>query len=223
MNAANELMPHLIFERKAVDYKDVDGHTLYRDEYLVHIRQRGGKDEVTKNAQEWIDDLRHKAASRSDFDENAMLYNQWHEKAKMMFDAFKSGEEAPADGLLLRDLVAFSPAEIKNCQGIQIYTLEQLAAATEVAIGFMGPGARGLKMKAQKMIENYATGKAAEENIALRLRLDEQSLELDRLRKLVESSVGGLPNLDLQAMIAEQIAVAMQGGQKLGLPRKSVA
>lgn len=192
-----------------MDYKDHDGHTLYRDEYLVHIRQRGGKDEVTKNAEEWIADLKNKAMSRSDFDENATLYVQWHDKARLMFEAFKNGEEAQAEGLLLRDLVAFSPAEIKNCQGAQIYTLEQLAAATEVALGCMGPGARGLKMKAQAMLDNYATGKAAEENTALRLRLDEQSIEIERLRKLVESSVGIDSGQGLAEMIAAQVTAAM--------------
>lgn len=206
---STELMPHLTFERKAVDYKDADGHTLYKDAYLVHIRQRGSKDEVTKDAAEWIADLKHKAASRNDFDENSVLYTQWSEKASIMFEAFKNGEEAPIEGLLLKDLIAFSPAEVKNCQNSQLFTLEQLASANEIALGFLGPGARGLKMKAQKMIENYATGKAAEENIALRLRLDEQALEIERLRKLVESSLAGAPPMDLQAMIADQLAKAM--------------
>jgi len=204
-----EEMPHLTFERKAVDYKDEAGHNLSRDVYYVHIRQRGGKDEVTKIAEEWIEDLRVKAATRSDFDENAIQYNQWAEKARLIFEAFKKGEEAPMEGRRLRDLMAFSPAEVKNCEQVQLYTLEQLAQATEVAIGFLGPGARGLKLKAQKMIEEYESGKVAEENAALRLRLDELEQETIKLRKIVENQAMEFPQMDIQSMVANAVAVAM--------------
>lgn len=207
-----ELMPHYRFERSDSTYRDEVGHTLHRDEFFVHVTQRGGKDGFTKIAQEWIDSLREKASSRSDFDPNAVMYIQWHEKASKDFEAFKSGLDPSDDGLSLKDLLSFSSAEVKNCQSVGINTLEQLSQATEIAMGMMGPGARAMKLKAQKMLEDYESGKAAEENAALHVRIDEQSEEIARLRKLIESSSlpsAPIPPIDIAAIVREQLAAAL--------------
>jgi hypothetical protein len=213
---SDELMPSLQFARNPVAYKDEAGHTLYKDEYFVEIRQRGSKDSVTKPAEEWIADLAHKGMDRSGFDQYAPMYAAWHEKAKMMFDMFKRGEEIPEDGMSLKAFPAFSPAEILICKGVDLYTLEQLSEASEQALQRMGPGARNLKAKAGKMLENYHNGKAAEENAALRQQLGEikakyHELEMNVSRLLAEKSdiAPEAPVIDLDTKIAEAIARAM--------------
>jgi len=221
---SDELMPNLQFAREPIAYKDAQGHTLYRDEYLVEIRQRGSKDSVTKKAEEWISELAHKGHDRSGFDQNAAMYATWHDKAKVMFEMFKRGEEVPEEGMSLKAFPAFSPAEILICKAVDIYTLEQLSEANEQAIGRMGPGGRGLKIKAAKMLENYHNGKAAEENAALRQALSEMQAKHADLEATVKRLISEKPeeSSDIDDKIAAAIAKAMEK-RGPGRPPKSEA
>jgi len=224
---SDELMPNLQFARNPVAYKDAEGHTLYRDEYFVEVRQRGSKDSVTKNAEEWIADLAHKGHDRSGFDQNAATYSEWHQKAKLMFEMFKKGEEVPEEGMSLKAFPAFSPAELLICKAVDIYTLEQLSEANEQAMQRMGPGARALKVKAGKMLENYHNGKAAEENAALRFSLSELQGKCSELeatvRQLMAEKPAEAPAAGLADMVAAAVAKAMETQKRgPGRPPKSV-
>lgn len=215
----DELMPSLQFSREAVAYKDEQGHTLYRDEYFVEIRQRGGRDSVTKPAEEWIKELAAKGFERGGFDQNAAMYAAWHERAKNIFEMFKKGDEIPEQGMSLKGFPAFSPAELSLCKAVDLFTLEQLSEANEQAIQRLGPGGRSLKTKAIKMLDNYHHGKAAEENAALRDQLAElhqkhHALELNVAQLLAEQSSGATQDLDTK--IANAIAAAMGDQQRRG-------
>jgi hypothetical protein len=66
------------------------------------------------------------------------------------------------DGTPIRASLAFSPAEVAQCESVKIFTLEALAVCNEQAMNNMGMGGRTLKQKAEKILENFAGSKVAE-------------------------------------------------------------
>ena len=176
-------MPHIAFETKADAYTDAEGHTLYRDIIYARVTPRGGKDSLYQNAEDWLANLKAMSVNRAGFDQDAPMYAQWFDRASEMLNLFKAGNEMPLYGTALRATLAFSPAEVAICRQVKIFTLEELAGANEQAMSHMGMGARAMRGKAQEILKNSVNNKAAEENAALKLQLDELRQTVEDLKK----------------------------------------
>lgn len=190
-------LPYVQFRCEALEIKDGDGHISYKNKYWADVVPAGGKDVVVKDAEEWIAQLRNKGETRGPFDSNASEYRTWHEHFSKLFAQYKAGEEMTTTGTPLRAILAFTKAEIAQAEGVRIYSLENLAAANEEEMRNMGIGARAMKDKASQLLASKGANHLAEENSALRVKLEA-----------------------LEVRIEEMIAAGMKVPGKVGRPRK---
>lgn len=174
-------MPYVVFETKPEAYKDENGVVNYKNVDYVTITPAGGKDTIYKNAQDWLNELKEKSYVRGPFDLNASHYTEWHEKFSKAYEAYRNGQNMVTDGTPLRACLAFTPAEIMQAESVRLRSLEDLAECNEEAISRMGAGARTLKLKAQKILESKQDSKLAEENSALRQKVDELETKINSL------------------------------------------
>lgn len=190
--------PYVRFSVEAKEVKDENGHISFKNQYWATIIPAGGKDEVLKDAVEWIASLRTKGETRGPFDSNANEYIQWHERFSKMFEQFKAGEEMTMTGTPLRAILAFTKAEIAQAESIRIYSVEDLATANEEALRHMGIGARAMKDKAVQLLASKGENHLAEENAALRVKLEQ-----------------------LEARVEDMLAAGLKVPGKVGRPRKT--
>lgn len=174
-------LPYVQFRVEALEVKDEDGHITYKNQYWADVVPAGGKDVVVKDAVEWIAELRRKGETRGPFDANAGEYRVWHEHFHKAFEQFRAGEEMTVVGTPLRAILAFTKAEIAQAEGIRIYSLEDLAAANEEALRHMGIGARAMKDKAVQLLASKGENHLAEENAALRVRLEQMEARIEEM------------------------------------------
>lgn len=174
-------LPHVRFQNEVRETKDKDGHTIYEDVIYAYITPAGGKDEVVKIAEEWIRDLKDKSMVRGPFDSAANEYTKWYEGFSEMLRRFKAGQEMQTTGTPLRASLAFTAAEIKQCESVKIFSIEDLASANEEALMRMGMGGRNLKTKAQKILETKDGGQLVQENEALRVRIKDLEDKVERM------------------------------------------
>ena len=174
-------LPYVRFETEVSVTKDEDGHNQYKNVIMAHITPAGSKDEIVKLADEWIVQLMDKSQTRGPFDSAANEYEDWHKRFSKMLDSYKNGIDMATEGTPIRASLAFSPAEVAQCESVKIFTLEALAVCNEQAMNNMGMGGRTLKQKAEKILENFAGSKVAEENTALKSKLEAMQEQLDKL------------------------------------------
>jgi len=142
--------PHIRFEQRSEEDRAASveqGKKVYRDVDWVVITPAGGKDVVENHAQQWLANIRDRA-------QVGQYDPEWVSTFEKMYAMWKDGQEIPEDGTPLKMCTTiFSPAEIQNCLGNNIRTLEQLASVNEEGMGRIGMGARALKIRAQEAIK----------------------------------------------------------------------
>ena len=122
-----------------------------------------------------------KSQTRGPFDSAANEYEDWHKRFSKMLDSYKNGIDMATEGTPIRASLAFSPAEVAQCESVKIFTLEALSICNEQAMINMGMGGRTLKQKAEKILENFAGSKVAEENAALKAKVELMQEQLNKL------------------------------------------
>jgi len=173
-------LPYVRFVSDVKETRDAEGHIERAMIYMAHITPAGGKDEVVKNAEEWLADLRRKGDARGPFDAAANEYTHWHEVFAKMFAQFKAGEELTTAGTPLRACMALLKTEVAACEAARILSLEDLAGANEEALQRIGMGARALKDKAAKLLQSQGDSKVVEENAALRAQVAALEARIDQ-------------------------------------------
>jgi hypothetical protein len=191
-------LPHVRFEDQVLETKDKEGHIQYKTVTYAYITPAGGKDEVVKVADEWVADLMNKSMTRGPFDSAANEYTKWYERFAEMLKRHRDGQEMTVDGTPLRASMAFTQAEVKQCESVKIFSVEDLACANEEGLMRLGMGGRNLKIKAQKLLESKDGDKLAQENEALRVRLAE-----------------------LEEKVTQMVAAGVQEPKKRGRPAKA--
>lgn len=174
-------LPYVQFRSEAAEVKDKDGHVTYVNKYWADIVPAGGKDVLVKDADEWVRELKHKGETRGPFDTAANEYRVWHEHFDKALKQFKAGEEMTTVGTPLRAILAFTKSEVAQAEAVRIYSLEDLAAANEEAMRHMGIGARGMKDRAQMLVEGASGTKLLEENAALKSQVEALTERVDAL------------------------------------------
>src|SRR3954471_20071919 len=138
-------LPYVRFSSQAEEIKDEEGHISFKNKYFAEVTSAGGKDTLVKDAVEWLAQLRQKSITRGHFDGAAEEYQIWHDHFGKKFEQFKAGEEMTVTGTPLRALLAFTKAEIAQCESVHIYSLEDLSSCNEEAMRHIGIGGRALK------------------------------------------------------------------------------
>lgn len=175
-------MPYVRFETAVKETKDEKGHAIYKNAYFAHITPAGGKDEVVKDAEEWIRELQRKGDTRGPFDQAANEYGKWFEHFGKGFAAYKAGEEMQTTGTPIRACMAFMKSEIAQAESAKIFSIEDLAGCNEEAIQRMGVGARSLKDKAVAILKNKDSSHSGEEISALRKQVEDLKTMIESMK-----------------------------------------
>ena len=176
-------MPYVKFFTEVRETVDENGHILRVPEYRAEVTPAGGKDTQIKVMSDWLPQLRNMSVSRGPVDTNAAEYEIWYEKISQAFEKYKKGEEVDYDGTPLRGSLAFTKVEIANCEAANVFTIEDLALASEESIQRIGMGGRNLKDRANKIVASQSSNDLAAENAALKLKVNEMD---ERIKELVE-------------------------------------
>lgn len=171
-------MPYVRWTVEAIESKDGDGHIVYSNKYMANIVAAGGKDELVKDAVEWLRELKNKG-DRGQFDQAANEYGHWYDHFSAQFAKFKAGEELAVVGTPLRAVMAFMKAEVMQCERANIYSLEDLAQANEEGLRNIGIGGRALKDKATQLLASKGDNKLAEELAAAHVQIEELKARVD--------------------------------------------
>lgn len=174
--------PHIRFEMRSAEDRNASievGHKVYKDIVWVIITPPGGKDVVENHADLWMTNIRDRS-------QVGQYDPEWVEAFAKMLAMFKAGLEMPEDGTPLRMCTTlFTPAEIQNCLGANISSLEQLAGANEEALGRIGMGARALKLRAEEAVKLGEGKEGAMKVEALTIENSELKSKVDALTQIV--------------------------------------
>lgn len=191
--------PHVRFETRSAEDRKASieaGHKKYIDIDWVIVTPSGGKDVREDYAEAWLAKIEGQAqAGQYDY--------EWARDFRKMYQMFKDGKEMPEDGTPLRMCTTlFTPAEIANCLGVNVRTLEALADANEEALGRIGMGARALKTRAQESVKTGDGKESAMKVEALAVENADLKQRVTDLTALVED------------MREQMLAMAPRGGKK---------
>lgn len=138
------------------------GEPVFDQVMMISIRQPGERDDLHRPVQE---------------DDQYRFPRQW--------DAFQAGQEQAPTGTALEVLFDAQPEIVTMLRSIRVMTVEQLASATEAAIGRMGMGARGWVNRAKSYLVDMkdAAGlrRLEAENGDLRAKLEVMQQQLQEL------------------------------------------
>ena len=110
-----------------------------------------------------------------------------------LYEAWKSGLEAPVNGVSLRDWPTISPSQLHQALSIGIRTVEDFANLTEEGLRAFGVGGRVLQQKARTFIE-YGTqqGKVVEEMASLKAQLDMMKDQMQQQQRALSEKEAAL-------------------------------
>lgn len=189
MQAMHEYKPPRVrFEMREVEDRNASikaGRKCYKNVAWAIVNPAGSKDEVERNADEWIASLQANIMRYGDDPERLNFEQRLLEAVERAYESFKSGNVMPETGTPIRMCLMFTPAEQRAIINANILTLEELAEANEQALGGIGMGGRELKQRAQRSISASENGgKAAEKINALEVQ---NAALLERIKALEEA------------------------------------
>lgn len=198
--------PHVKFETRSEEDRNASveaGKKVYIDRDWVVISPPGGKDVVENHASQWLTNIRDRA-------QVGQYDPEWVDIFSKMYGLYKEGKELPEEGTPLRMCTTlFTPAEIQNCLGANVRSLEMLADANEEALGRIGMGARSLKNRAQESIK-IGEGKEGA------MKVDALMIENKELREKVESLS------DIVTEMREQLALSAPRARRAAKQEEAV-
>lgn len=172
--------PYVTFQNIEVEDRDASiENGYYTPKNVPHavITPCGGRDSVTKPADEWL-----KALKKDGMEGRTPL--AWHDHFKVAFENWKEGNEIPEYGTPVLTFLPFTPAQRQALINANIRTVEDCAEMAEDTMQRVGMGARELRDRAKAALSS--ANKLEAENAALKAKLDMQGEELEALRDQVK-------------------------------------
>jgi cell division protein FtsB len=164
------------------------------------VTPHGSKDCIEKNVREWIPHLELEAR-QGRFPPN------WLAAYKEALALYKTGQEAPLNGLSVKNWPAASPAEVKILLYLNCLTVEDLAAANEELAQNIGMGARSLIQRAKDFLA------AQKDTTPLVRKLDALAATVQGLEVQIGSLKDRNGSLEAEnAYLRTQIGQAVAGG-----------
>jgi Helix-hairpin-helix domain len=147
-----------------------------KDVDYVTIMPAGDRNtKIDRKVDEWLDQIAAKVRQ-------GMANPQHLEHFRSSYRMWKENQELPLDGMPIKSWPGISPSQVQNILSANIRTVEDLALANEDALQRIGMGARALKEKAASWLATATDkGKVAEENAALKARVDDLTLKVNEL------------------------------------------
>lgn len=177
-----ERPPYVSFERRAIEQRrpgppEGDAGVFYIDVDYVKITPQGSKDVIEKPVQDWFKYLNKMVQDRR--------YNpKWLEAFQGAHKAWKEQHEVPLNGFAIKNWPVATPREVKMLADLRIHTVEDLAQASEEALGRIGMGARSLKQRASDWITaQTSTAPLVSQLDSLRVVNEELTRKVEELTK----------------------------------------
>lgn len=156
MNQEKILPPLVIYEMRSVENRAKSiaaGHFVADDVAYVRVQQRGGRDTTEKPYADWLQLQKQHALE-------GRIPDDWIDKFERAYERWIKGEEIPEDGTPIKNWPVPTPAQVKMLIGLNLVTVEQVAAANTEVIGRMGMGGLTLKQQANDYLDAAnSTGK----------------------------------------------------------------
>jgi len=194
-------VPHLVWYRKSVPISE----TVMVSKKMPIIQQDGKGNETTiyrtqevpeervkyeeEDAFPWFDKLTERLG-------NGQITEKYVEYCKTAYEGWKKHGNVPVDGIPVSSWEGITPAHRANLLESGINTIERVAAMTEDQMETVGMGARDLKGKAIKFLQNSDSDKLQKLEVSLaEERKETQGLKakLEELEKMIEKPKRGRP------------------------------
>jgi len=119
---------------------------------------------------------------------SARFPDEWIEKIEKAYKAWKAGQALPEEGTPLLQWGIPSPAQREKLLSLHIFTVEQLAEATEEALHNFGMGGRDLRQRARDYlaVTQNQGAKVAAEMAELRKANEDQQTQIQALLARLE-------------------------------------
>lgn len=115
-----------------------EGRPIYKQEVFVRIYTPGDKTKVV--------DRRARLEPMGDIPSDPQRWpQQWR--------AFQNGEQASFDGMPLKEWPKVNASQVRDLAGMNIHTVEQLAAVSDHALNGLGHGGRALRDSAKLWLD----------------------------------------------------------------------
>lgn len=209
-----EIPAFVRFERRAVEdkaatLKSATGTVQYVDVDYALVTPPYSKDVFQQRADKWLSQMKRDA-------ENGRLPLKWYETYEETYKRWKRGEEMPLEGTPIKGWPVITPAQQSLLIGLNIQTVEVLAAVNDEGLRRIGMGAMELKNKARAWLSQAQDkGPLTMENAKLKadveaLQARNEQLE-DRVRELA-NQVGAFARVQAAGAAASAAAMQEQGG-----------
>lgn len=154
------------------------GRRVTKDVDFAFIMQPGSRDQVERVATDWLKSIKAKMLDASPDAYPEEWVTGFHNKYK----AWLEGQDAPLNGLSVKEWPILSPSQAANFISLRILTVEDVAAMTEDAMGNFGLGARELREKARDWLKGQvAAADLQKENAELKQQLLELAARMSEL------------------------------------------
>lgn len=177
-----ERPPYVRFEVRAEEDRQAtieSGHYVARNVVYALITPAGSKDRVEKIAEEWLDQIKKKAAAGE-------FPMEWSRHFHAMFAQWNDENTIPENGTPIIGWQLISPAVQQQILQANVRTVEDLAVLNESGLSRIGMGARDLQNKALAWLEEGASkGAVAAQNAAMRVENDQLKERIAALEKQV--------------------------------------
>jgi len=197
MQVKEDRPSYVRFEKRAIEDRTksiANGHYTTVDQDFAVITPHGTSDEIPRVVKDWFGYLDEQARANR-------VPIKFVEYYKECYERWKKGEEAPLNGIPIKEWPPLSPSERANLIAIRVYTVEDLANANEDTLRQIGMGGRAMQQKAENWLKSATDqGKLAEEMSALQVENKRLAATAARQEKMIDKL-----NADMQALLAQQV------------------
>lgn len=178
------IAPLVRFERQAVEDKAASlqaGRAVCRDVDYAIITPPYSKDEVFKEASQFLEDVMRKGKQGIYSPQQVDIFNR-------QYQAWKNGQEVPLVGTPIRGWPVLTPAQQENLVRVNIPTVEYLAEANDEGLRNIGMGALDMKRKAIAWLAQATDkGPLTQQMAAIQAENDVLKISLDTLTRQVKA------------------------------------
>lgn len=155
------------------------GRPIPRTQVLAIITPHGSKDEVHRVAEEWLTQIRNKAAQ-------GFYDPQWVTFFERQYEEWKKGNELPREGVPIRTWQMVTNESRRRILAAGYSTVEDLAQCPEQGLSMIGLDGRYWRDTARAWLkEGSDKGTNAKEIADLRSQLSERDGQIERLTNAV--------------------------------------
>lgn len=183
-----ERPPYVTFERASTEDRAASlqaGRTIYRDQDLAWITPMGSKDRIPRIVTDWFAALEQQVRE-------GRFNASWLQDYRKAYEYFKSGQEAPVNGIPLDQWSACSPAMRRNLLAVGVRSVEDVAALNEEGIRRVGMGAQNLKMQAARWLETADKASSAAQLADMEQRLNTALRTIANMQETHEAAMAEL-------------------------------